>query len=105
MSMSDLGRAIETKYAYDQEIEFKIDAHTRLLVGEWAAERIGLDPDSSLKFVLKLDEWCLKPGNPGLKAQLLKTFAENEVEISENALDRLILLKNQQARKKLLSTG
>lgn len=103
MSINDLGRAIETKYALDQEVEFKINAHTRRLVAEWAAERIGLDPDSSHRFVVELDEWCLKPGNPGIKVRLLKDFADNQIEISENALDRLIMLKNQQARKKLLS--
>lgn len=101
MSMKDLGKAIETKFARDQELEFKIDAHAQILVAEWAAERIGLDPDSSQKFVIELSEWSLKPGNRNLKQRLLRDFAANRVEISEGALDRLLALKRDQARKKI----
>ncbi len=103
MSMKDLGKSIEAKFAMDQELEFKVEAHTQILVAEWAAERIGLDPDSSKRFVLELSEWSLQPGNRNLKARLMVDFAANSVEISENALDKLIALKNQQARRKILN--
>ncbi|OIN86263.1 MAG: hypothetical protein AUJ12_06370 [Alphaproteobacteria bacterium CG1_02_46_17] len=104
MSMRDLGRAIETKFAKDQELEFKVEAQTQILIAEWAAERIGLDPDSSRQFVLELSEWGLKPGNRDLKARLMLDFSANSVEISENALEKLIELKSQQARRKIMNS-
>ncbi len=103
MSMKELGKAIETKFAHDQELEFRIDAHAQILVAEWAAERIGLDPDSSQKFVIEWSEWSLKPGNRNMKQRLLRDFAANGVEISEGALDRLFALKRDQARKKIVT--
>lgn len=101
MSMKDLGRVIESKFAMDQELQFKIASQTQMLVAEWAAERIGLDLDSSKKFVLEVSEWGLKSGSSAFKERILKDFAANQIEISENALDRLIALKSQLAAKKV----
>lgn len=103
ISMQDLGKSFEAKFAMDQEIEFKIATHAQTMIAEWAAERIGLDPENSQKFVRELSEWRLSPGNKDLKAKLMADFATNRLEISENALERLISLKTKQARKKILN--
>lgn len=103
MSFEDRGRAFETKFALDQELEFKIEAKTTHLVAQWAAERIGLDEHQSAKFVSELDALTLvENGKSLLKDQLLSNFASNKIDISENALERLFLLKSQQAKKQLL---
>lgn len=104
MSMRDLGQAIETKYAMDQEVAFKIKQKANILVAEWAAERIGLDPEESQRFVIELSHWSLQPGNPDLKARLMADFGKNKIEISENALERLILLKSEQAKRNILNS-
>ncbi len=105
MSMQDLGKAMETKFALDQEVLFKIESQTQILVAEWAAERIGLDPDSSKKFVIDLGEWSLQPsGDKDFKARIMADFSANGVEISENALERLIELKRQQVRRKYMAS-
>ena len=105
MSMNDLVKAIETKFAMDQELAFKIENQTQILVAEWAAERIGLDPDSSKKFVVELGEWSLQPShNKDFKTRLMADFSANGVEISENALERLIELKRQQVKRKYLAS-
>ncbi|HNQ91424.1 MAG TPA: ATPase inhibitor subunit zeta [Alphaproteobacteria bacterium] len=104
MSIRDLGKSLESKFALDQELQFKVDSYTQELVAEWVAERIGLDPETSMKFVTNMKEWGLKSGNREFRERLLADFASNQVEISENALDRLIALKSQQARKKFLNS-
>lgn len=104
MSIRDLGKTLENKFAMDQELQFKVDSYTQSLVAEWVAERIGMDPENSLKFVNEMKEWGLKSGNRDFKERLLADFAANHVEISENALDRLIALKSVQARKKFLNS-
>lgn len=104
MSFEDRASAFETKYAMDQELEFKIDAKTHLLVAQWAAERIGLDEHQSAKFVQELGALTLiENGESQLKEKLMANFASNKIDISENALERLFLLKQQLARKQLLS--
>lgn len=102
MSFEDRAASFETKFAMDQELEFKIDAKTHALVAQWAAERIGLDEHQSAKFIQELGELTLvENGKSQLKEKLLANFSANKIDISENALERLILLKNQQARKLL----
>ncbi len=104
MSFKDRSQSFETKFALDQELEFKIDAKTHLLVAQWAAERIGLDEHQSAKFITELQDLTLvENGKSRLKQTLLANFSANKIDISENALERLFLLKNQQARKQLLS--
>lgn len=106
MSFEDRGRSFETKYALDQEIAFKIEAKTTHLVAQWAADRIGLDEHQSAKFVSDLDSLVLvDKGQTLVKERLLANFAENKVDISENALERLFLLKHQQAAKLVLKAS
>jgi hypothetical protein len=103
MSFEDRGRAFETKFALDQELEFKIEAKTTLLVAQWAAERIGLNEHQSAKFISELNGLTLVTnGKSQVKQKLLSDFSSNKVDISENALEKLFLLKNQLARKQIL---
>ena len=104
MSFEDRSRSFETKFALDQELEFKIGVKTHVLVAQWAAERIGLDEHQSAKFISELQALTLvENGSSQIKEQLMANFASNKIDISENALERLFLLKKQQARKQILN--
>lgn len=106
MSFEDRGRAFESKFALDKELEFKIEAKTIHMVAQWAADRIGLDAHQSAKFVSELDSLTLVEGGKSLlKERLLSDFSSNKIDISENALERLFSLKGQQARKQLLTNS
>ena len=103
MSFEDRGRSFETKYALDQELAFKIEAKSTHLVAQWAADRIGLDEHQSAKFIAELNGLVLvEKGKSLVKERLLADFSSNKVDISENALERLFLLKQQQAAKLIL---
>ncbi len=41
-TFDDRERAFETRYARDQELQFKITARRNRLLGEWAARLMGL---------------------------------------------------------------
>ena len=102
MSFEDRGRAFETKFSLDQEVTFKIAAKTTRLVAQWAAERIGLDEHQSAKLISELDALVLvEKGESLVKERLLADFSSNQIDISENALERLFLLKQQQAVKEV----
>lgn len=106
MSFEDRGRSFETKFALDQEVAFKIEAKTTHFVAQWAAERIGLDEHQSAKFVSELDSLILvDKGQSLVKERLLAEFSSNKLDISENALERLFLLKHQQAAKLVLKAS
>ena len=49
-SFQDKERAEETKYALDQEQEFKVMARRNKLLGLWAAEKLGLTGDAASKY-------------------------------------------------------
>ena len=54
----DRERAFEAKFARDQEVQFRITARRNRLLGEWAAERMGLTPeetDAYAKAVVQAD--------------------------------------------------
>ena len=104
MSLQDRGRALENRFALDQELEFKITAKATSLVAQWAADRIGLDEHQSAKFVSELGSLILIGNGQSLvKQKLLENFASNSVDISEHALERLFFLKAEQARKQVLT--
>src|SRR3546814_5382403 len=57
-AFDDRERAFETKFARDQEVLFRITARRNRLLGEWAAERMGLTPeetDAYAKAVVQAD--------------------------------------------------
>ncbi len=103
MSFEDRGRAFETKFVLDQELSFLIEVKTADLVAEWAAERLGLDAPATAQFVEKTRAHAIdKSPQNSFKQQILSDFAANSIDISENALERLIMLKAQAARKLVL---
>ena len=57
-SFSDKERAEEAKYAFDEEMLFRITARRNRLLGGWAAEKMGLsaaEADSYAKEVIQAD--------------------------------------------------
>lgn len=54
----DRERAFEAKFAHDQDVQFRIVARRNRLLGQWAAERMGLTPeetDAYAKSVVQAD--------------------------------------------------
>ncbi|MBV7255259.1 DUF1476 domain-containing protein [Pacificimonas sp. WHA3] len=43
--MNDRKKAFEAKFAADAELQFKVTARRNRLLGEWAAEKLGLTPE------------------------------------------------------------
>lgn len=57
-SFNDRERAFEAKFAQDEEIQFRIIARRNRLLGEWAGEKMGLNPaeaDAYAKSVVQAD--------------------------------------------------
>ena len=57
-TFDDREKAFETKYAHDQEMQFRAEARRNKLLGLWAAEKLGKtgdDADAYAKEVVKAD--------------------------------------------------
>ena len=54
-SMDDRKKGYENKFAHDAELKFKAEARRNKLLGHWAAEKLGADPDAYAQEVIKAD--------------------------------------------------
>jgi len=57
-NFDDRKNAFENKFAHDEEMQFKVMARRNRLLGEWAAEKMGLtkeESDSYAKSVVQAD--------------------------------------------------
>lgn len=57
-NFEDRERAFEAKFAHDEELQFRITARRNRLLGEWAADRMGLnaaEADAYAKAVVQAD--------------------------------------------------
>ena len=80
----DRERGEETKYAFDQETEFKIAARRNRLLGEWAAGLMGLteeETDAYKKAVVQAD--FEEAGDEDVIRKLLGDLTASECDVSE----------------------
>ena len=52
-TFDDRQKAFETKYARDQEMQFKITSRRNRLLGQWAAAKMGLSEEESERLELR----------------------------------------------------
>ena len=97
----DRERAFEAEFARDQEVQFRITARRNRLVGEWAAERMGLTPeetDAYAKAVVQAD--FEEAGDEDVIRKVMGDLTSAGVEIDDATIraaleDRLIEAKRQ----------
>jgi hypothetical protein len=83
----DREKAFEAKYRHDQEIRFKVTVRRNKLLGQWAAEQIGLtgkDAEAYAKEVIRAD--FEKAGDEDVLQKILKDFGDSGVDISAHRL-------------------
>ncbi len=77
-------RAHENRFAYDEEVRFKITSRRRKLLGLWAAERIGFGDEESLKYALEIVNYGIDDKKPGAVINKIIQDAEKAgVELKE----------------------
>ncbi len=52
--LKDRERAFEEKFAFDQEMRFKLEARRNRLLGIWAAEALGLEGDVATAYAAEI---------------------------------------------------
>ena len=104
-AFDDRERAFEAKFARDQEVQFRIIARRNRLVGEWAAERMGLTPeetDAYAKAVVQAD--FEEAGDEDVIRKLAGDLTAAAVDISDAAIRSMLNEKTAEARRQFIDT-
>lgn len=96
-------RAFESKFARDEEMNFRVIARRNKLVGQWAAEKMGLTPeegDAYAKSVVQAD--FEESGDEDVIRKLLGDLISADVEIDDAGVRLALDQKMVEARRQLI---
>ncbi|MEP2103871.1 MAG: DUF1476 domain-containing protein [Parasphingorhabdus sp.] len=99
----DREKAFETKFARDEEMQFKLTARRNRLIGEWAAEKMGLtaeETDAYAKAVVQAD--FEEAGDEDVIRKLLGDLTSAEVEIDDAGIRTMLTEKMIEARRQFI---
>jgi len=102
-TFDDRERAFETQYARDEEMQFRVTARRNRLLGQWAAEKMGLtaeETDAYAKAVVQAD--FEEAGDEDVIRKLVSDLTAASVEIDESVVRRAIEDHTVEARRQLM---
>ena len=102
-TFGDRERAFEAKFANDQELQFKIIARRNRLLGEWAAERMGLTPeerDAYAKAVVQAD--FEEVGDEDVIRKVTGDLTSAKVEVTDGEVRAALEAMSVEARRQFM---
>jgi hypothetical protein len=102
-SFSDRERAFEAKFANDQELQFKIIARRNRLLGEWAADRMGLTPeerDAYAKAVVQAD--FEEVGDEDVIRKVTGDLTSAQIDVTDAEIRAALEEKTVEARRQFM---
>ena len=102
-TFDDRERAFETRYARDQELQFKITARRNRLLGEWAARQMGLteaEADAYAKEVVRAD--FEEAGDEDVIRKLIGDLTSAGVTTDEQKVREALEHKSVEARRQYI---
>jgi hypothetical protein len=102
-TFDDRERAFETRYARDQELQFKITARRNRLLGEWAARLMGLteaEADAYAKEVVRAD--FEEAGDEDVVRKLIGDLTSAGVDIDDSKIREALEHKSVEARRQFI---
>jgi len=104
-TFDDREKAFETKFAHDAEMTFRISARRNRLLGQWAAERMGLtaeESDAYAKAVVQAD--FEEAGDEDVIRKLIGDLTAAGIEVSDHEIRRMLEEKTVEARRQLMES-
>jgi len=103
-NINDREKALENKYALDQETQFRIEARTSKLLALWIAELAGLNEEDAKHFATSVVSANLdEPGFEDVKRAVRPMIADKGLDISEHMLDTKLQHFMEDARTQIMS--
>ncbi|WP_374280304.1 DUF1476 domain-containing protein [Novosphingobium sp.] len=103
---NDRERAEEAKFAHDEEMHFRIQARRNRLLGQWAAERMGLsavEAEAYAKSVVQAD--FEEAGDEDVIRKLLGDLVSAGLDVSEADVRAALDAKAVEAKRMLMGEG
>ena len=104
-TFDDRERAFETKYARDQEMQFRIVARRNRLLGQWAANLMGLsqaEADAYASDVIRAD--FEEAGDEDVIRKVLGDLTSAGIECDEARIRETLAHKTVEARRQLMES-
>lgn len=102
-TFDDREKAFEAKFARDEEMNFRVVARRNKLVGQWAAEKMGLTPeetDAYAKAVVQAE--FEEAGDEDVVRKLLGDLVSAGVDVDDAGVRAALEEKFVEARRQLL---
>ncbi len=102
-TFDDRERAFEAKFAMDEEMAFRITARRNRLLGQWAAEKLGLTPeetDAYAKAVVQAD--FEESGDEDVIRKLVGDLTAAGIDIEEAEVRQAVEAQTVEARRQLI---
>ena len=102
-TFNDRERAFETKYARDEEMQFRIIARRNRLLGEWAARRLGLSEEETASYakdVVRAD--FEEAGDEDVIRKVLGDLTAAGVDVTDVEIREALAHKTVEARRQII---
>ena len=102
-TFNDRERAFETKYARDEEMQFRVIARRNRLLGEWAARKMGLsqeETDSYAKDVVRAD--FEEAGDGDVIRKVLGDLTAAGVEVTDAEIREALAHRTVDAKRQII---
>ncbi len=102
-TFDDREKAFEAKFAHDQDLAFRITARRNRLLGEWAAQLMGLTPeetDAYAKAVVQAD--FEEAGDEDVVRKVLGDLVSAGVDTDEGKVRAALSEKAAEARRQFI---
>lgn len=104
-NFSDREAAFETKYARDEEMQFRVTARRNKLVGLWAAEKMGLTAAEAAPYATSVVQADFEEaGDDDVVRKIVGDLSAAGVEIDTAAVTALLAEKTVEARRQLMES-
>lgn len=102
-NFNDREKAFETKFARDEEMQFKMTARRNRLLGEWAAEKMGMNGEEKTAYAKEVVAADFEEaGDEDVIRKLLADFTAKGVDVGDADI-RVALDKNMvEARRQFI---
>ena len=102
-SFSDKERAEEAKYAFDEETLFRITARRNRLLGQWAAEKMGLSAEESASYAREVIQADFEEaGDEDVIRKVLGDLTAAGCEVDEAEIRATLEAKHIEARRSVI---
>ncbi len=103
-TFDDRENAFESKFAYDEKLDFAVEARLSKLYGLWAAEKLGLSGADANTYAGDVVSANLEePGFDDILRKVRKDFDEKGLEISDHVMDAELQKCLEEAKKQISS--